>query len=933
MRFYTLLFFLIVISYAGKSQYLANPSFEGTPTHFVPPPPWDICDPESTPDTQPGWWGCYGPASDGNTYLGMITRGPGVSNANTWEDVHVSFVTPLSTDTCYLFSIDLRFDPNTGFNGISLNNPVTLKIYGEQQSCNKEHLLWESGPISDLEWVTHTFLVQPEFEITELVMEVYYVQMPQYFGHMLIDNIVIQPTPKIDLGNDTTVAFCPGGYFPIGPGGGYADYLWQDGNTDSIYQVVESGNYWVNVVDAYGCSASDSITVTVEDYIDLTSEMLDEVSVCEGQELELNVAVNGGLQPYQYLWNPGEEGDTTATITITPEETTMYYVAISDSCGTSITDSILVDISPAPVIDLSDTTVCGGEEVVLDAGAGFSSYLWNDGSTGQTLNVTQAGTYWVQVTNAAGCSATQEINVSFYPAIELNLGNDTILCAGETLLLTAPPGMDSYLWQDGSTGQNLEVAESGEYWVNVVSATGCTASDTIEVSFEDETTVDLGPDTTLCYGTPYILSPGNYNEYEWQDGSNAATYTVTQAGTYSVNVLGGCGWASDEVTISYFDEVTPDLGPDTTICYDQEYILNPGNYPVVVWQDGSMAPVFQVFETGYYSVTVTTTDLCEGSDEVFVRVGQKVQLPPDTSICEGDSILVSAGSDYDYFEWTLGNSSEIIDTTSSLMIHQAGTYVLNAGIDNIECSSSDSIHISSIPIAEADIEGGNICEGDTLTLQVAADPSYEYFWNDEAGSNELNVSEPGTYVVKVGNQCGYAYDTAQVIVFPLPEVDLGENQFLYDENSSVLLDAGEGFVSYQWQDGSTRSSFLVSFEDALHDSVYFVKVFDGNCFNSDTVIVETGLPEVPNVITPNGDGHNDIFRPSEKWGNIHQHTIIVFNRWGEKIWESSNFPGGWDGTDRFGRKVADGTYFWVLTVQYDNGIKKIFRGSLSVLGD
>ena len=710
-------------------------------------------------------------------------------------------------------------------------------------------------------------------------------------------------------------------------------YLWQDGNTDSVYQVVESGEYWVNVVDAYGCSAMDSINITVEDYIDLSSETIGEVAVCEGQEVELGVEVNGGMQPYHYQWNPGEEADTTASINITAGETTWYYVSISDSCGSSIMDSIFVEVIPAPVINLSDTTVCGGEEVVLDAGDGFSSYLWNDGSTGQTLVVNQAGTYSVQVTNAAGCAAVQEINVSFYPAIELNLGNDTVLCAGETLVLEAIPGMTSYLWQDGSSGQTFEVSESGEYWVNVVNATGCTASDTINVSFEDETTVDLGPDTTLCYGTQYILSPGNYNQYEWQDGSTTPTYTVTQAGTYSVNVLGGCGWASDEVTINYFDEVNPDLGPDTTICYDQPYILNPGNYPTIVWQDGSVAPVYQVYETGYYSVTVTTADLCEGSDEVFIRVGQKVQLPPDTSICYGDSILISASNDYDYFEWTFNASPEIIGTMNSLMISQAGTYFLTAGLDAIECSSSDSIHIYIIPVAEADIEGGSICQGDTLVLHVEADPSYEYFWNDEAGSNELSVSESGVYVVKVGNQCGYAYDTAEVQVLPLPEVDLGEDQFLYDENSSVLLDAGDGFVSYQWQDGSTQATFQVSSENAVNDSIYFVRVFDGNCYNSDTVIIDTGVPEVPVVLTPNGDSYNDIFKPSKKWGSIHEHTIIVFNRWGEKVWESTDFRKGWDGTDRFGRKVANGTYFWVLSVKYDNGLKKIYKGSLTVLGE
>jgi len=90
---------------------------------------------------------------------------------------------------------------------------------------------------------------------------------------------------------------------------------------------------------------------------------------------------------------------------------------------------------------------------------------------------------------------------------------------------------------------------------------------------------------------------------------------------------------------------------------------------------------------------------------------------------------------------------------------------------------------------------------------------------------------------------------------------------------------------------------------------------------------------VPKVITPNGDGVNDIFLPDlQKWEGIKKHEMIVFNRWGEKVWESSDFESGWDGK-RNGRYVAEGTYFWLLEVYYGPELtKQTVTGSLTILG-
>ena len=99
------------------------------------------------------------------------------------------------------------------------------------------------------------------------------------------------------------------------------------------------------------------------------------------------------------------------------------------------------------------------------------------------------------------------------------------------------------------------------------------------------------------------------------------------------------------------------------------------------------------------------------------------------------------------------------------------------------------------------------------------------------------------------------------------------------------------------------------------------------------IMIELYQIWVPKVITPNGDGENDKFRADpESWSGINQHTMQVFNRWGEKVWESTDFETGWDGKQN-GKNVAEGTYFWILEVYYGNdNIKQVLKGSLTVLG-
>jgi hypothetical protein len=187
-----------------------------------------------------------------------------------------------------------------------------------------------------------------------------------------------------------------------------------------------------------------------------------------------------------------------------------------------------------PVISFSQTTIDFGPDFnlcqdyihILDAGPGFDSYLWQDGSTLQTFMVTEVGTFWVHA-YIGTTLYSDTINLGYWPYPDPDLGHDTLICFGNSLILEPPPVFISYLWINGSTLPYLIVTDEGLYFVTVVDVHGCIGSDSIYVDFTADV-LELGNDTTICELDTLMLNAGDhYVSYEWQDGSTEQYLSVS----------------------------------------------------------------------------------------------------------------------------------------------------------------------------------------------------------------------------------------------------------------------------------------------------------------------------------------------------------------------------------------------------------------------
>ena len=195
-----------------------------------------------------------------------------------------------------------------------------------------------------------------------------------------------------------------------------------------------------------------------------------------------------------------------------------------------------ITVLPGPAVNLgNDTTACTGQTVVLDAGPGYSSYLWSTGATSQTIGVKQNGSYWVKATVASGCQASDTVRVTFAPAITYAL--DTLVCYGV-------PYFAGGSWQ----------TTAGIYLDTLHTSGGCDSILTTTLSYKQKIPVDLGADQYICPGDQVVMH-GTYvptagAAYLWQDSSTDSVFVATAPGTYWVRVTVDSCSAADTVRLT-----------------------------------------------------------------------------------------------------------------------------------------------------------------------------------------------------------------------------------------------------------------------------------------------------------------------------------------------------------------------------------------------
>ncbi len=360
--------------------------------------------------------------------------------------------------------------------------------------------------------------------------------------------------------------------------------------------------------------------------------------VCQGQTVTFT---NTSVGATSWSWNFGA-GATPAAATGSGPHTVTYSSAGSKTVtlqinGTGPTSSQVLTVNALPATPTitagGPTTFCAGGSVTLTASAG-SSYLWSTGATTQSINVTTAGTYTVQVTNASGCQSAASVGttvtVNAVPAAPtITAGGPTTFCVGDSVTLSSSAG-DSYLWSDGSTTQSISANTAGIYTVIVTNSSGCSspASSSTSVTVNPlpaTPTISAGGPTTFCVGGSVTLTSSAAGSYLWSDGSITQSITVLTTGTYTVIVSDGIcsSLASSAVDVTVVSNPsTPVItasGP-LTFCSGDSVVLSSSATSGNSWSSGETTQDITVSSSGIYTVSVGVSGCSTSSAPINVVV-------------------------------------------------------------------------------------------------------------------------------------------------------------------------------------------------------------------------------------------------------------------------------------------------------------------------
>ena len=738
---------------------------------------------------------------------------------------------------------------------------------------------------------------------------------------VVYENVLIPP----DLGPD--IHLCPGDETVLYASNANASFLWQDGSTADSLLITGAGIYYVTVFNS--CfSFSDTVEVFVENLPPFIT-LPDQLTLCQGSLDTLNPGVNG----VAYLWSDGSQNST-----LPISSPGSYSLTVSNACGSDVDTVQVLDGGPFPSVFLGqDTSLCPGTTITLNpASIAVNTWMWPDGSTAGSYAVSDSGTITVVAGNNCGI-AYDTMAVSLLEATpDLDLGMDTSLCQGESLTLSILSPNVNILWSDGSANTSFTINGPGIYFASISNACGI-SSDTLMVdSISPVPLLDLGPDLPLCPGEVITLDPGISGVgYLWQDGSSNTTFLIDHDQTVSLTISNACGSSLDSVIV-FLSTEGPDvnLGPDVLACAGDTVTLMANitgvNY---LWQDGSTGSTFTTSTSGIYYIEVMNACGVD-NDTVTVDIHGIPPVPdlgPDTSLCEGTMLTLTSNADAETTTtWQDGS------TLPALLVTAPGMYILTE--DNRCGIKADTIQINYQPLPVGVDLGPDtiLCPGETLLLTAPLTTDL-ITWQDGSTAPTYIASQSGIYSLSISNNCGTKTDELLVSYDDkLPQFP-AEDHYELCPGHMIVLDVSQPFpATYLWNTGSTTPFITI-----IDPDVYSVTVMtpcqqasqDIEVVAKEDCQINDGF-YIPNVISPNDDNINDVFRISSSADvEILSMTGTIFDRWGGLVYSSKENPFTWNG--KFSNdNILPGVYVYTVRISYridGRGISKMFTGDVTVI--
>ncbi len=718
---------------------------------------------------------------------------------------------------------------------------------------------------------------------------------------------------------NSNASLCEGASILLEENGGQAvSWQWSgpNGFSSSIQNPVaddafpfQSGTYHVTITDANSCTSESSTDVIVHPLPAVLTEQ--NGLSCENGVVEILESAGDAIS-WQWI-GPNGFNSTDQSFSLSdlnPSNTGTYTVIITDVNACENSAMVELEVHPLPeVATIPDAQACENESfnLVENGGeatqwqwsgpAGFNSSLQNP--TLNDLDISNAGTYQVVVTDDNGCSSVSSTLLTINTAPMIGITGKEAICVGEEISLIENEGAAvDWSWMGpnnfNSTNQQINIpnatqTEAGLYSVAITGANGCTNSSEIDIEVRTQPNIEVTGDMDLCEGMQLQLSEvgGEASNWLWEGpngfgatNQNPAISNITTAasGNYSVSITDDAGCQNDKnINITVNPSPGISASSNSPVQGGDNLNLTENGGTAVAWQwsgpngfssTESNPTITNVTgdATGFYNVVVTDDNGCTAEEEIFavVAVGP-ITVYSNSPLCEGEDLMLNEiGGQAISWQWEGPNgfnSSDQFPIIAGINPSQAGTYSVTITDDIGTTHTADlNVEVGNVPDAMVAASITEMCQGGTIELMETGGNATEWTWTGPAGFQSgnqnpnfvnANSNNSGNYTVTVSNDNGCtASADINITVFPNPEINIETSDLLCEGANIQLNENGGAALSWQWSGpGGFQSSIqnpqITNANTALSGTYAVSITDDNNCSDSaDINLIVNPLPMV-----------------------------------------------------------------------------------------
>lgn len=641
------------------------------------------------------------------------------------------------------------------------------------------------------------------------------------------------------------------------------------------------------------------------------------------------INLSGSATGYSFNWLPISASG--ASISGLSPGTYSAIVTYTTGCSTTKTVSIT---QPSQVLaSISGSSViCSGHSTTLIA-TGGDNYQWNTGEVSNDIAIQPLTTSNYSVIVSSGvCSDTAFFTVNVSPTPTANIAGIDSICDGQSTLLSVS-GATNVTWSNGFNTTTISISPTVTTIYSVSVSNGVcadTASTTITV-VQNPVAVISGNDS-ICNGQTTILTANGGNNYNWNTGANSNSITVNPISSTNYSVIVSNSSCKDTAlfNLQVFPIPVANISGEDSICFGESTVLTAegiGNY---TWSNFGVSfnniIVTPAVNTSYTLIVNNAVCSDTAQKTIIVNPLPNAQITGTNTVCNGQSVILTANGGTMY-SWSNG------DTNSSISISPSATTNYSVLVSNdFGCHNAAYITVTVMPVPMVSISGDTvICEDDVTVLTANGIGSFLWSTGESTTSITVNPYVNTVYLVTASNSCGNAKDSVLVIVNSLPIVSVSNDTTILVDNSISLFASGGD--NYLWFPSNLSCNTCSVINVAPNSTTVYTVTASTTEGCSVTKQIRVAVESdfeifIPDIFSPNGDGQNDVLYV--RGIGIEDIIFRIYDRWGEKVFESNNVLNGWDGTYK-GSLLNNAVFVYDLKANLSNGKTILKHGDVTLI--